>query len=94
MKHLTCAILLAALAIGLGGCDNNGEDVSYGAIVSDLSPELLSLSERPVDYHRHIMSTADSNARMLFGDLARTFYTDHPSRLTGYPVVSPSGNPR
>lgn len=94
MKKLTCATLLAALALALGGCQGPAEDVSYGSIVTDLSPELLSLSERPVDYHRHLMYSADSNARLLFNDLARTFYWDHPSQLSPYPIVSGSGNPR
>ena len=40
---------------------------------------------------RHAIPTASYR---VFDDLGRAFYTDHPSRLSPYPVTYTSGNPR
>ena len=59
----------------------------------ELTPELQGLHERPVDVHRNFAIVNNVNLRLLSNDLGRTFYTNHPSRLTPYPVMSLTGNP-
>lgn len=92
----TVRILVPALALAcLAGCNgSNGNDVSYDAIVSDLSPEMRGTTERPVDVDRNVHITAHLNSRLFWDDLGRFFYTDHPSRLSPLPVNGSSGRPR
>ncbi|UCD75244.1 MAG: hypothetical protein JSV91_15855 [Phycisphaerales bacterium] len=89
------AALTAAFAV-LVGCQGGGEaeDVSYSAIIGDLTPELRGLSERPIDMDRNIWVTANQNQRMMWGDLSRALYIDHPSTLSPYPIELTSGQPR
>jgi hypothetical protein len=84
-------LLLAALTIG--GC-KSGEDVSYKAIIHNLSPEMQGSVERPVDANRNLNLTHDMNARSFWDDLGRALYTDHPSRLSPLPISGTSGMPR
>ena len=67
--------------------------VSLGSILADPTPELQGLYERPVDVYRNFAIVNNVNLRLLSNDLGRTFYTNHPSRLTPYPVMSLTGNP-
>ena len=98
MKSMKSVCGLGALAVAaacITGCSTTSpDDVSYGAIAHDLSPELRGLTERSIDVNRHINVTADVNSRLAEDDLNRVFYTDHPSRLTPYPVTGTSGVPR
>lgn len=91
------AALLAATVLGgmaLTGCQSNPEDVSYGAIKRNLTPELITMHERHVDADRNIAVANNQNMRMLFEDLGRFFNVDHPSRLRPSSPVFTSGNPR
>ncbi|MHC5023977.1 MAG: hypothetical protein ACYTGG_08705 [Planctomycetota bacterium] len=86
-------MILAVTAMALVGCDAD-KDVSYGAIKGDLSPEVMTMTERPADVHMHVAQTNQQNVRMLWEDMGRTFYTDRPSFLSPLPVVPTSGMPR
>ena len=88
----TVSILLGAAA--LSGCRSDQSDVSYGAITSNLTPELQGLHERPIDVSRNMRVAQNQNWRMFSDDLGRFFYTDHASHLTPFPMVDTSGNPR
>lgn len=97
MKKTTCLTALGLLAIGLGGCKSTATapgGVSYASLAADLTPELRSMTERPIDIDRHIVFTNDHNNRMMWDDLGRVFYTDHPSRLSPLPIMYTSGKPR
>lgn len=90
----TSALLLAALPLVFTGCRSDPDDVSQRAIFNNLTPELRSTHERPVDVRRHMAVNTNQNWRMLHDDLGRVFLTDHPSRLTGKPAPSTSGHHR
>ncbi len=92
LAGLTLAILGGAVLAGCGG--SNANNVSFGAISGDLTPELQGLTDRPVDDERNVAVANNQNGRMFADDLGRVFYTDHPSRLAPYPITYTSGNPR
>lgn len=88
-----CTVGLLAGTLALTACASKN-DVSYGAISRNLTPELQGLQERPIDVSRNMRVAQNQNWRMFSDDLGRFFYTDHPSRLSPFPVVDTSGNPR
>ncbi|MDY7110108.1 MAG: hypothetical protein SYC29_15865 [Planctomycetota bacterium] len=89
---LTALLTLAAL---LAGCQaGNGSTVSYKAVSHDLTPELRGLEQRPIDVDAHLSYMINHNWRAMSDDLGRLFYTDHPSRLSPFPVTKTSGQPR
>lgn len=90
----TCVGLLAALPLLLIGCRSDPNNVSERAIFRNLTPELRSTHERPVDVRRNLAVKRNADRRMFHDDLGRVFLTDHPSRLTGKPVPSTSGHHR
>ncbi len=87
------AVFTIAVAM-LTGCESSTpKSGGLGAILADLTPELQGYQERPIDVKRNLAIVNNANLRGLSDDLGRTFYTNHPSRLTPYPVMSLSGNP-
>jgi len=94
-RQSSATLALLAAAAGLVGCaSDSSSDTSYGAIVGDLTPELQTTTERPVDVDRNMAVAKNQNWRMMWDDLGRIFYTDHPSRLSPYPIMYTSGVPR
>jgi hypothetical protein len=91
MTRATSVIAAAAIVAGLGGCQS---DVSFNAIKRDLTPELMTLSERPLDVEAHMAYAMDVNGRLFWEDLGRAWYMDHPSRLSPSEIISVSGKPR
>jgi hypothetical protein len=79
----TCVSVFASCAFVacIAGCAN-------------LSPEMKGLGMTPDENQKMVRVTNNQNARMIADDLARSFYLDHPSRLSSYPVTSTSGMPR
>lgn len=95
MKMKLIAASLGLTAVALSGCQSaDHTDVSTDAILKNPSPELRTLTERPVDVSRNYHITADQNKRMFWEDLGRFWYTDRPSRLTPANVTSTSGKLR
>ncbi len=93
--------ILAGLTLGalgaavLVGCSSSSPyDVSFGAITGNLTPELQGTTDRPVDDERNLAIANNMNLRLMNDDLGRALYTDHPSRLSPYPITYTSGNPR
>jgi hypothetical protein len=88
------AIGLTALCVAalIAGCE--GQSTSFGAIAGNPTPELQGVTERPIDIDAHLAYMRDHDWRMLSDDLGRTFYTDHPSKLSPYPIVLTSGQSR
>lgn len=89
-----CTACLLAGTFAIVGCRSEKSQVSYGSITRNLTPELRGTHERPVDVSRNMRITHNQNWRMFSDDLGRFFYTDHASRLTPFPMVDTSGNPR
>ena len=97
MKIAGLTAITAAVVL-LAGCKSINPDsvgnVSYKAIAGNPTPELQGLSERPIDIDRNIWMTANQNWRMMYGDLGRFLYFDHPSTLSPYPIEITGGQPR
>jgi hypothetical protein len=96
MKTRILSVLSAALLVPvlLTGCKSNPEDVSYRSISRNLSPELQTSHERPIDVDVNFKVTQNLEWRMFWDDMGRVFYTDNPSRLRPGPTIYTSGNPR
>ena len=92
MKFTHRIALVAMSGAMLTGCSSS-RSYSESSIYSNLTPELKTLSERPSDVRRNLAVVNNANLRMLGDDLGRVFYTNHPSRLSPFPVVSYSGIP-
>ncbi len=96
MKRAISFTVLSVIVASFVGCQSpsNSRDVSYAAVTGDLTPELQGLTERPIDYDRHLAGAMNHNLRSMSDDLSRMFLLDQPSRLAPYPVTLPSGQPR
>jgi hypothetical protein len=90
MKRVLSTTIFSLAALTLVGC-NGGSDVSYGAISRDLTPEMMTLTERPVDVDRHIAVNNNSNLRQMWADMGRTFYTNKSSQLSPQPYGRSAG---
>jgi len=93
MKTSVSLISVAALAVYLTGCSSD-RDVSYKHITGNLSPEMHGLEERHVDDHNAFAIASNTNLRMFWDDIGRSLYLDSPSRLSPYPIINTSGQPR
>lgn len=80
------SLLLLAAAIGacLGGC--SASDPKHASVVHNLTPELLTLDQRPADAQNTTSLTWNSGNRMFWNDIQRATLTDRPSRLSRHPV--------
>jgi hypothetical protein len=95
MKGALFLTALMTLAATVGGCKTgDASPVSYKAVSHDPTPELRGLEQRPIDIDAHLAYMINHNWRMLSDDLGRVFYTDHPSRLSPFPITMTSGQPR
>jgi hypothetical protein len=92
MKTSCVCATLALLVVGSAGCNNN-KHMKQKDITSDLTPELKGIAMRPSDAHNGFAITSNTNLRLMSDDLARTFYTSTPSRLSPFPVVNNAGQP-
>lgn len=79
--------LVAMSSLALVGCSSAPEDTSHDAITSNLTPELLTLNQREVDYSDAMSVTFNSNWRAMWGDIARGLLIDRPSRLSPMPIA-------
>lgn len=92
MIRVVCAVAVLAL-VALGGCAKKNP-VSFKQIAKHPAPELASTIDRPDDIKKNYAYMRNTNYRGFWDDLQRTIYIDHPSRLSPYPIVDASGNPR
>ena len=97
----TRSVLVAAMLVaGLAGCHYStapttyGSDTSFKAIAGRPSPELSATVDRDVDITKNFAVLRNVNLRGLWDDVQRSIYIDHPSRLSPYPIIYTSGNPR
>jgi hypothetical protein len=84
--------LVTGLAVVVGGCAS--KPTMFDEVASDLSPNTRGAIERPIDIDAHLAYMKDMNYRSAWDDLGRIFYTDHPSRLSPFPITYGSGQPR
>lgn len=87
------AVIVLTASFGCQSADRQ-DPLSFSSVANDPSPELQSTTQRPVDVDRSLAYMKDVNKRSFWDDLSRTFYTDHPSRLSPYPIMSTSGEIR
>ena len=88
MRKLILSMALLMLVTALSGCY-----AKRNSLYRNPTPELDGIQERYVDVRRNWAITDNANKRMFINDLGRTWYTNHPSRLTPYPTLSYTGNP-
>jgi len=95
MKSSIALTVLAVLAAALAGCHSNkAEPTTFGSVSWNPTPDVQTLDERPIDIDAHIAAANDHDLRNFSHDLGRVFYTDHPSRLSPFPITYTSGQPR
>ena len=97
IQRIAVFTIAGALLTGCESGDSNGvsaaNDISFEGIMANLTPELQGVHERPVDTYRGLAISNNFHLRMMSDDFGRVFYTDHPSRLSPFPVISLNGNP-
>jgi hypothetical protein len=93
MKTSFVCATLALLVVGSTGCSSKEKHLTQKDITGDLTPELKGIAMRPSDAHNGFAITSNTNLRLMSDDLARTFYTSTPSRLTPFPIVNNAGQP-
>lgn len=76
-------LAMVAGASLLGGCSYG--DPNYSDVRWNVSPDMMTLTERPVDVDRNLGYTFDTNYRQFWGDLQRAALVDRPSRLAREP---------
>lgn len=62
-------------------------------VMRNPTPELMGMSERPIDVERNMAVVGNQNLRMMWGDLGRVWLFDQPSQLSPWNTVSTSGQP-
>ncbi len=77
-RHL-CAMSITVLAGLLGGCAGDS------AVRHNLTPELMTMTKRPVDVANARSLTWNENWRMFYTDFNRGAMLDHPSTLSRLP---------
>jgi hypothetical protein len=87
-KVLLCS-LLAASAASLVGCASSGRDDAgrHADVQWDMTPELLTLGQRQIDYENQYLYSWNHNNRAAWGDFNRAMMGDRPSRLHPYPAT-------
>lgn len=102
---MTRCTLVGTLLLGtaLAGCAtnpnsnvNNSEDwqnVNYHAIKSNLTPEMMGISEREIDINRNMAVVGNQNLRMIWSDLGRAWFFEKPSKLSPYDIINTTGQP-
>jgi hypothetical protein len=76
-----CSLAAAGALALLGGCYSNTAAGRDAKVRANLTPELQTLSQRPIEVDNRETLTIDENLRMANEDLARMWFFDRPSRL-------------
>jgi len=87
-RALAFAALAAAAITTVGGCSAGNSQASiYNDMKRDLTPELRTLVERPVDIDNTLTRTNDVYGRLFWEDLGKLGLQDRPSRLNRFNIV-------
>lgn len=76
-----CTLAAAGAMALLGGCYSNTAAGRDAKVRNNLTPELDTLSQRPIDVDNRETLTIDENLRMANEDWNRLWLMDRPSRL-------------
>jgi uncharacterized lipoprotein len=93
MKTLSRLVLATSVVVVAAGCSNK-EKVDFKSITRHPAPEMASTADRSEDIDGNYAYMRNTNYRGFWDDLQRSLYLDNPSRLSPYPIVELSGNPR
>ena len=93
MKTLSRIALAATVVVIAAGCSGKSK-TSFESIAAKPAPEMASTADRSVDIDKNYAYMRNTNYRGFWDDLQRAIYIDNPSRLSPYPIVDLSGNPR
>ena len=80
------AVSLLFTAVGTIGCAHSYQNTP--------APAMASTTNRWVDTADNYSYMRNINQRGFIDDVNRTMYIDNPSRLSPWPIVDMSGNPR
>jgi len=83
------ALALASLALvsaSLTACGGNAQSTRPGHIRNNITPELATLTSRPVDLKNDRALVANYNWRIMSEDFNRAMLIDRPTRLTSLPM--------
>ncbi len=83
-RLLVVSLLLTA--VGMIGCAHGYQNHP--------APAMASTADRWVDTADNYAYMRNINQRGFIDDINRTWYIDNPTRLSPWPIVDMSGNPR
>lgn len=66
--------------------DKRIRNVSTDAILNDLTPELMTTSQRPIDVDAAISRNYNLSWRLMYEDLGRFMLSDRSTRLSPVPI--------
>jgi hypothetical protein len=89
--RLTATMFAFALLVSLVACSKKTQQQE---IIGDLSPEMQATAQRPDDVNTNFAYMTNTDMRGFWDDLGRVFYTDHPTKLSPYPIAEMSGSPK
>ena len=85
-RFLVVALTMTAATLGSFGCAH--------AYQNKPAPAMASTTERWVDQANSYSYMRNINQRGAIDDFNRAIYIDNPTRLSPWPIVDMSGNPR
>jgi uncharacterized lipoprotein YajG len=85
-KSVMRAMFGTMAAVCLAGCANTSNYPGHSEVANDITPDILSLSKRPIDANNTMRLTNNENYRMMWDDLGRLSLLNRPSRLSPYPM--------
>ena len=83
-SRFVCAAVALVVASGLVGC--SATDNSPEGIRDNLTPDLQTTTDRPVDIGNRVSITYDENIRRMWEDFQRAALVDRPSMLSRFPT--------
>lgn len=78
------AAAVVATGVVLAGCSAGGPE--YDKIKNNITPELMTASQRPVDVESAVALNWNTDNRLFWNDMGRAFYTDRPSHLSPFAI--------
>lgn len=79
---VVCSVLALGAALVVGGCNSNTAAGRDARVRANLTPELSTLSQRPIEVDNRMTLSMDENLRLANEDLIRMWLLDRPSRLS------------
>ena len=97
MSRSALLVMLSIATLLLAGCGHgakaDSDDVRYGAILTNLTPELAGLATTQNNNRGNSAVVGNINMRLFVDDWNRIWLMDRPSALSPYPTVSTSRDP-